>query len=891
MPENRVRLQTFLVVLTCLCFTLPLRSQNAAPNDRNAVNTSARPGDMMADSPVQFPKEGALPSRFPPDVKEQGEPAEKDYYIFSSPCRSLEQITLIQQAMPPGHFTPPPSDWKYLPRTRKILTEGGELRILALGDSIINDTMRSGWVAKLQEAYPKARIQTTVYVRGGGGCQHYREEDRIAKYVLPRKPDLMIIGGISEKNVESIREVIHQLRDGLREVEILLTSGTFGTTDPRDAATLARAPHSGTGAYGQALGALATEEHCAYLDMTTPWAEYIRSAKIHPQLFYRDVVHANEFGEQILAKIMMSFFAPAGGADSNPWPQHSLSPPVLLPDGTEFTTWEAPSLTFRRTFHVSASQPGASDANPGTKEQPFATINRAAQVLRPGDRVVVGPGLYRERIQPARGGTGPTEMISYEAEPEAQVILRGSRAFAGPWTRGQGANSNLWTAHLDGNMFDNYRPFALPNVTEEQFKSMDWAQPQRGKTPFTLMRGLVFQDGRRLTQTAEPEALTTNTGAYWVDVTNQVLHAKFFDNMAPDRALVEITTQETVFAPTQHGLGFIRVRGFIVEHTAGPFPWEQVGAISTTRGHHWIIEDCTVRQVSGVGLDLGIQHPGWPQPPFVGFHIVRRNIVTDCGICGICGLGRGAGREFGLLLEDNVVMRNAWQDAELLWETGGIKTHCNVRCLIRRNLVMDTRHGAGIWMDWDNRNSRCCQNIVVGSHTSNGGIFVEASTVANLVDQNIVWNTTGHGIYEHDSRRQIFAHNLVGGSTGEAFHLHGKITDRRVGGEPMSYGAHYVANNVLVDNGKPDEFRGDPSIVTNQITLNGGATFNTEMLTLKWTGQMPPFAPAFVAAVTHDFLGQPRPQPPRPGPFATFFSPEASRLLWWGALPNDTRGR
>jgi hypothetical protein len=370
-----------IVILACLWFALPLRSQNAAAPDRNAVNTTTRPGGMMADSPVQFPKEGALPSRFTPDVKEQSEPSEKDYYIFSSPCRSLEQIEAIQQAMAPGHFTAPPPDWKYLPRTRKILTEGGDLRILGLGDSIVNDTMRSGWVAKLQAAYPKARIQATVYVRGGGGCQHYREEGRVEKYVLPRKPDLVFIGGISQKNVESIREVIRQLRAGLPEVEILLASGTFGTVDPRDPGALAQAPHSGTGPYGRALSALAAEEHCAYLDMTTPWAEFLRSTGVHPHLFYRDVVHANEFGEQILSKIMMSFFAPTGGGKPNPWPQHSLSPPVLLPDGTKFTIWEAPSITFQRTYFVNASLPGASDANPGTKARPFSTINRAAQVL------------------------------------------------------------------------------------------------------------------------------------------------------------------------------------------------------------------------------------------------------------------------------------------------------------------------------------------------------------------------------------------------------------------------------------------------------------------------------------------------------------------------------
>lgn len=295
---------------------LPAFTQDAAPADRNLVNTAARPGDMMADSPVTFPKEGALPAKFPPDVPTHNEPAEQDYYIFSSPCRSLAQITAIQRETPPGRFTAPPADWTHLPRTRRILTEGGDLRLLALGDSIVNDTMRSGWVAQLQEAYPKARIHATVYVRGGGGCQHYREEDRVAKYILPRRPDLVYIGGISQRDIESVREVIRQLRAGLPEIEILLATGTFGTADPRDAAALAAAPHSGTGAYGQALQALAAEQRCAYLDMTGPWAEYIRSAGVHPHVFYRDVVHANEYGEQILAQIMMALWTAPAATDA-----------------------------------------------------------------------------------------------------------------------------------------------------------------------------------------------------------------------------------------------------------------------------------------------------------------------------------------------------------------------------------------------------------------------------------------------------------------------------------------------------------------------------------------------------------------------------------------------
>jgi hypothetical protein len=155
-------------------------------------------------------------------------------------------------------------------------------------------------------------------VRGGGGCQHYKEEGRLAKYVIPRKPDLVFIGDISQKDTESIREVVRALRAALPEVEILLATGTFGKADPRVPEELAKAAHSGTGPYGVALRELASEESCAYLDMTTPWAEFICSSKLHPHLFYRDAVHANEYGEQILSKILMAFFAPTASPDSVP---------------------------------------------------------------------------------------------------------------------------------------------------------------------------------------------------------------------------------------------------------------------------------------------------------------------------------------------------------------------------------------------------------------------------------------------------------------------------------------------------------------------------------------------------------------------------------------------
>src|SRR5579871_2305461 len=82
----------------------------------------------------------------------------------------------------------------------------------------------------------------------------------------------------------------------------------------------------------------------------------------------------------------------------------ALASNSTLPDGTEFPMWEKP-LHFSKTYYVDANAKNADDNGPGTQERPFRTINQAAQVLQPGERVVIATGVYREPIRPARGGT------------------------------------------------------------------------------------------------------------------------------------------------------------------------------------------------------------------------------------------------------------------------------------------------------------------------------------------------------------------------------------------------------------------------------------------------------------------------------------------------------
>ena len=87
--------------------------------------------------------------------------------------------------------------------------------------------------------YPKCKIEKVTSARGSTGCWWYKLDNHVEEYVLRHKPDLLMIGGISQReDVDSIREVIRQVR-AKQSPEILLMTPAFGV--PRRTRT------SGTG--------------------------------------------------------------------------------------------------------------------------------------------------------------------------------------------------------------------------------------------------------------------------------------------------------------------------------------------------------------------------------------------------------------------------------------------------------------------------------------------------------------------------------------------------------------------------------------------------------------------------------------------------------------------
>ena len=98
-------------------------------------------------------------------------------------------------------------------------------------------------------------------------------------------------------------------------------------------------------------------------------------------------------------------------------------------------SWENKPI-YTKTYIVNLRHLCASDANPGTEQLPLLTINRAAQLAKPGERVLIYAGVYRGMIQPREGGIAADKMSAYEAAPGENVIVKGSRVIQSTWGNG-----------------------------------------------------------------------------------------------------------------------------------------------------------------------------------------------------------------------------------------------------------------------------------------------------------------------------------------------------------------------------------------------------------------------------------------------------------------------
>lgn len=196
---------------------------------------------------------------------------------------------------------------RFIQRTIDSFKNGKRVKVVLLGDSIINDTSNSFFEVLLRKIYPAIQIEIIPSVRDSTGCPYYEKENRVKQYVIDYEPDLLMIGGISNnEDVDSIRNVIRQVRKSI-DPEIFVMNEIFGKEDA-SWNELSQTPDAGKNSYRYKLEKLSEEEKIEFFDINRYWLEFLRYKEKHYEFFLRDELHPNDYGRLVIAYLLFYFF-------------------------------------------------------------------------------------------------------------------------------------------------------------------------------------------------------------------------------------------------------------------------------------------------------------------------------------------------------------------------------------------------------------------------------------------------------------------------------------------------------------------------------------------------------------------------------------------------------
>jgi hypothetical protein len=478
-------------------------------------------------------------------------------------------------------------------------------------------------------------------------------------------------------------------------------------------------------------------------------------------------------------------------------------------------------------FHVALT---GSDINPGAKKSPFRTIQRAAEAAQPGDTIIVHQGVYREHVNPPRGGASERKRITYQAARGEKVEIKGSEAVTG-WVKLQ---EDVWKVTLPNGFFGRFNPY-------RDLIRGDWFD-RRGRDHHT---GAVYLNGDWLTEAAKLDEVLMSGSPAWVtdksrqvplnpqlwfaqvDETNTTIWAQF-KGVNPNEQLVEINVRRTVFYPEMPGRNFITVRGFALRQAATPWApptAEQIGLVGTHWSQGWIIEDNVISHSVCSGIALGkhgdqfdntsantaegyvktIERAQAHRIPWtkenIGHHVVRNNTISHCEQAGLVGsLGAAFCTVTGNVIHD-IHVRRLFSGAEM----AGIKFHAAIDTTIRGNHIYRTCRG--LWLDWMAQGTRVSGNLFHDNAYED--LFVEVNHGPFVVDNNLFLSATS---LLDMSEGGAFAHNLFAGrivTTEEPTRqtpYHPAHVTQVAGLKAIKGGDHRFFNNVFVGtNGSPGE--------------------------------------------------------------------------------------
>jgi parallel beta-helix repeat protein len=386
-------------------------------------------------------------------------------------------------------------------------------------------------------------------------------------------------------------------------------------------------------------------------------------------------------------------------------------------------------VTYARVVYVDGASASADDNGPGSQAQPYRTISAAMSHLRPGDDVVVAPGVYREAVVvPALGWNSLKTRL--RAQSPRTALIKGSNEVAG-WNAGAVAGTYwvLWSGEepqqvyrqgvalkqIGGNVFGGYP--GLPGNNMADVHSADggiWPGRIAGGVDQLVADSFTFDASTRRLYVKVSQPITTG----------QVL---------------EVSARRHVFQ-AESAAGFsVEGLDFAHSNTSVIYRWGAVKMVGQNNVlNDLVISDMDASCVQIAGTDITLSN----------------STIQRCGQIGINGFGTRLTIANNKVTEANTRGFNKW------WEAGGMKLIGDGglhNSTIRGNVVA-YNYGDGIWVDWMNSD-----NLVEGNTTAYNtgfGIQYEASQSGTFL-RNTSYGNGMRGIYLVESSSSNVEANVV----------------------------------------------------------------------------------------------------------------------------------
>lgn len=439
-----------------------------------------------------------------------------------------------------------------------------------------------------------------------------------------------------------------------------------------------------------------------------------------------------------------------------------------------------------------------SDFNDGTESSPFKTISKAAALAQAGDTVTVFGGTYREWVRPQNGGRNDNERIVYRAAKGERPVIKGSEEVSG-WKNEGGS---LWSVTVPNTIWakgggNGVNPFAKPVWGDW----VVWPLEKPVHLGDVYINGKSLYEAMSLEEVRSPKKRTTGYNPPWTKHEEPILEPEKtvyqwfaqveneetkiyanFQELDPNKELVEISVRQSCFYPDKTGLDYITLDGFEICQAASPWApptADQPGMIGPHWAKGWIIQNCVVHDAKCSAISLGKEastgdndctkfrekpgyqfqmeavfkalQAGWSKEK-IGGHIVRDNEIYDCGQNGIVG---HMGCAFSVI-ERNHIYNIAVKHEYFGYEIGGIKFHAAIDTIIRNNNIHNCT--LGTWLDWETQGTRISSNLY---YANDRDLMVEVSHGPYIVDNNIFASAYN---FDNISQGGAYVHNLCLGT-------------------------------------------------------------------------------------------------------------------------------